>query len=402
MSDTKPKRKQFWWNLLRWGVTLGAVAYVFSQITWKDRLLIPAPDGKGQVAVWGWVRPGPDGNEVLVADDGARHAIPVNLRDDRFVPGFWTLLKGLDRTLLLIAIMVYPVGIFLLAWRWQLLLKTHGLDPGYMEALRLNWIGLFTSFVLPGSNGGDLVKGYCIYRRSPGKRLAAVMTVFLDRVVGLVSLMLIGTVAILLQADAPELRQASMATEWILAAVLVGGLVFFSGRLRKLLRVSEIVERLPFPGKIKEVDDSVFHYRHHIPLLFGNVAISFVIHACTIWCIYLLGQSLGLKVPMIYYFAALPVIFTVGAVAPSIGGLGVVEGMFQYFFTQQGATTSSAVALCIVYRLMVLISTLPGAVFTYREFWAGGLPKMNEDPALDPRAPVAEPSVSVAKAQALC
>jgi uncharacterized membrane protein YbhN (UPF0104 family) len=132
-----------------------------------------------------------------------------------------------------------------------------------------------------------------------------------------------------------------------------------------------------FSSKIKQMDDSVFHYRNHIPLLFCNVAISFIIHVCTVISVYWLGLALDLSVPLIYYFAALPVIFTMGAVVPAIGGLGVLEYLFDQFFSLHGATTSSAVALCILYRLMMLVSALPGALFTYREFSLSGIPTIS-------------------------
>lgn len=364
---------------MRWGVTLAAIAYVVSNITWRDRLLISEDGaGKTQVAVWGWEEEGANGQAFLRAENGKIYPIPLEHRAEVFVPGFWSLMKGINLRLLFLAVAVYPATVLLLAWRWQFLLKTHNLDPGYIEALRLNWIGLFTNLVLPGSSGGDLIKGFCIYRRAPRKRLAAVMTVFLDRVVGLISLMLVGTIAVLLQADVPELHDASFYASCLLLTILVAGLIFFSGRLRRLVRVAEIIERLPFGSKIKQVDDTVFHYRNHIPMLFGNVVISFCIHIITFFCVYWLGLSLDLKIPLIYYFAALPVIFTMGAVVPAPGGLGVLESMFMYFFSLHGATASSAVALCILYRLMTIIAALPGSIFTYREFSATGIPVISD------------------------
>lgn len=380
MSEKPQKKSRLLWNLFRWAMTLAAIGYVLSQITWKDRLLITDPE-RQQIAISGWLA-FENGNEVFDADDGRVFPIAAEERSEKFVPGFWTLLKGINRSLLVIALAVYPISVLLLAWRWQLLLRTHDLDPGYMEALRLNWIGLFTNFVLPGSTGGDLIKGVCIYRRSPGKRVAAVMTVLVDRVVGLISLMIIGTVAALIQADDGDLKGISQTTSWILVAIMGGGAIFFSARLRRLLKIAEIVERLPFKKRIQEVDQSVFHYRHHLWLLGGNVAISFLIHATTIFCIYLIGRSLRLTVPLMFYFEALPVIFTAGAFFPSIGGLGILESLFAHFFMSQGTTASSAVALCILYRLMILVGSLPGAIFTYREFSAHGIPKLTGDDEL--------------------
>lgn len=377
-----PKKRRLWWDILRLAITLGAVAFVINQIQWRDRLRLP-----NDQYVFGWSQLDAAGQRVLVAEDGAAYPIPPEENDPNkaspFLPGFVTLLKGINGWLFAGALLAFPFVILLAARRWQWLLRTHDLDPGFVEALRLTWIGLLTNNVFPGATGGDLVKGWLIYRRTPGKRLAAVMTVLMDRVVGLVSLMLVGAAAIMTQADRPQLVGPMQFVLWVLLAMLLGGIVFFSNRLRKLFRVAEILKRMPskLRPRIQQVDDSVFHYHKHKGALARCVGISLIVHLWTIGCVYLLGRALGLDVSLVNYYIFLPVIFTVGAVAPSIAGLGVLEGLFQQFFSLPGvgATPSSAVALCILYRIMSLLGSLPGALPTYREFSAHGVPPVIGD-----------------------
>ncbi|MFO0945857.1 MAG: hypothetical protein U1D30_07925 [Planctomycetota bacterium] len=105
LSDKPRNKSRLLWNLLRWVVTLAAVGYVLSQITWKDRLLVPGADGK-QIALSGWLTL-EDGKEVFQADDGRGLPILPEDRAEKFVPGFWTLLKGIDRSLLILAFAMY-------------------------------------------------------------------------------------------------------------------------------------------------------------------------------------------------------------------------------------------------------------------------------------------------------
>lgn len=293
----------------------------------------------------------------------------------RFVPGFLTLIKGLNLWLFSGVVLAYPVHYLFVARRWQWLLRTHALDPGFWQALRLTWIGILMNNVFPSSTGGDLVKGWCIFRRAPVKRLPAVMTVLVDRVLGLVSLMLIGTIAIILQTGRPELAGISRTASTVLLAILVSGLVFFSGRLRRLLRVEEIVARLPMSRQIQNLDNSLFHYRQHLGVLGKCVAISMAVHIWTIVAIYYLAIALGVHIKLVDFFIFMPIIWTSGAVAPTIAGLGVIELLFQQFFSMPGvgATPSSAVALCVLYRITVLLSALPGAVPTYQELSGSGV-----------------------------
>jgi uncharacterized protein (TIRG00374 family) len=255
------------------------------------------------------------------------------------------------------------------------LLRTHDLDPGFLETLRLTWIGILMNHVAPSSTGGDIAKGWCIYRRTPGKRIAAVVTVLIDRALGLVSLMLIGAIAMLVERGRPELAGISRFAATVLTAVLVGGFVVFSGRLRRLLRVEQVLARLPMSEHVQRLDASVFHFRNHLMVLSNCVAVSIVIHVWTFISIYYLGDALGVHISLASYFVFLPVILTSGAFVPSIAGLGVLEGLFQHFFSMPGvgATPSSAVALCVLYRILQLIAALPGVVPAYREFSAHGV-----------------------------
>lgn len=387
MKDQGSTTRRFLWNFVRAAVTLGAVAYVVSQITWQDRLALP--DGK---QAWGWTSKSGTGERVLHANDGMTYPVPADSKDlnvaNALMPGFVTLIKGVNVWLLAASMLAFTVIIVGPARRWQLLLRTHDLDPGFLEALRLTWMGQLTNNVFPGSTGGDLFKGWCIYRRSPGKRVAAVMTVLMDRVVGLVSLMLVAAGAVLSQSSRPELAGPAKFVMWILFVVAIGGVVFFSGRIRRLLRVAEIVDRMPFADKIQELDQSMFHYRNHLLALTKCVGLSLLIHFWVITWTWVLGLSLGVNVSLGYYFVFLPVIFTAGSVAPSIAGLGVLEGLFQQFFSMAGvgATPSSAVALCILWRICQLIASLPGAVPTYQEFSTRGIPNLvkNGEPAAAP------------------
>lgn len=359
-------------QFVRLAVTVAAIAYVIGQVQWKDRLV-----EAGQPPRWGWIEYRDQGRPLFHESNGAVIPLPENVETIRadtpgalsVVPGLITLLKGVDPWLMLLAVVGLPLGVFPLTLRWQWLLRTHGLDPGYLETLRLTLIGQFTNNVLPGSTGGDLVKGVCIYRRAQGKRMAAVMTVFIDRVVGLISLMLVGAVSILMQAHRSELEGPAQLVQWVLLVIFVGSALFFSRRIRNLLRIGDLLDKLPFNEHLRRVDDSLFHYRHHLGTVVKTVAISLVVHIYTLSVVYLLGRSLGLDVEYVSYLVFLPVIFTVGAVVPAIAGLGVLEGLFQKFFSLPGigATPSSAVALCVLFRITTLVASLPGALPTYRE-----------------------------------
>ncbi len=102
---------------------------------------------------------------------------------------------------------VLVLGIF----RWKLLLDVQGIKLNFFTLLRLNMIGIFFNLVIPGTVGEDLCKMYYISSHSSGKTTEAVLTVMLDRIIGLFGLFLVVFVAILFSLDflnsiSPQIR----------------------------------------------------------------------------------------------------------------------------------------------------------------------------------------------------
>src|SRR5690606_41348092 len=63
-----------------------------------------------------------------------------------------------DVGLLIAGLLLVGLVTPLQAWRWLMLMRCRGLDPGYLKSLRLNLVGLFFNFCMPGMTGGDLIK----------------------------------------------------------------------------------------------------------------------------------------------------------------------------------------------------------------------------------------------------
>lgn len=356
------------WLLLRIGVTVGALWYVVTQITWHDRLLMDGTSIDGWQHIEG-------GKRQFVTSKGRVIDIPADADDPdaktRFIPGILTIFSKIRWQYFAAAVLLLSTSVALGGVRWQWLLQAHDLDPGLLESVRLTWMGFLSNNVLPGATGGDLVKAVSIARRTPGKRTSAVMTVLLDRVIGLVSLMLMGVIGIIIKImryGTDGIDSTGRIVLLMLAGVVVGGVIFFSRRVRDLFRIAALLDRIPLGARIKKIDDSLFHYRAHKMQLAKCIGIGLLIWVLTITCIICLGESISMNVAPLDYLVSLPVIFTAGAVAPSIAGLGVLEGLFQHFFGLVGASASSAVALCLLYRLTQMASSIPGIWPLYREF----------------------------------
>ncbi len=83
------------------------------------------------------------------------------------------------------------------ATRWMLLLYGVGIRVNYFRVLQLHLIGLFFNSIIPGAVGGDLMKAiYVIRDQEKSNKTPAMLSILLDRIVGLMGLFTLGAVSI--------------------------------------------------------------------------------------------------------------------------------------------------------------------------------------------------------------
>jgi uncharacterized membrane protein YbhN (UPF0104 family) len=159
--------------------------------------------------------------------------------------------------LLLAAWALLGVPFLVTAVRWRNLMRPQGINMPLGKCLQLTFVGQFYSIMLPGITGGDLVK--IVYAaRLTGSKTKSFITIILDRVIGLVALMVIaGTsagVQLALNARNPgdgaggvghadnTLLNVFVMIVGLLAVLATGAAVYFSHRLRRLVGIEWFVE----------------------------------------------------------------------------------------------------------------------------------------------------------------
>jgi uncharacterized protein (TIRG00374 family) len=380
-------RSRWVWQILSVLVTTLCIVYVLQSIHWRDELEIE------QQRRFGSVETVAEGQRIFhESETGEAFLLDgPNAVPGRFTPGMGTLFLNVNLRWLGLGLFSAAIPIVLMGLRWSILLNAEQLAIGPWEAVRLTWLGTFASNFLPGSTGTDLAKIVCVCRRSPQKKIAATMTVFVSRLIGLVSLLIIGAIA-LLGHESAELANSAHGV-WISLLICAMGTYFLlSERWQRWLRLEQIFTRLPGGTKLLHLQECFLHYRNRKGVLARCVAISFSIQFFTVGCVWLLGLALGIDVAGLDYFMLVPVIFVAAAATPAINGLGVREGAFQFLFVAVGVSPDGALALAILHRCVGLLISLPGALPFYREVRAvtsaTSTPEVSQpyDPAAERRA----------------
>jgi uncharacterized protein (TIRG00374 family) len=287
--------------------------------------------------------------------------------------GLWALLTWPNIAL---ALLLIGLNTLLAAWRWIFLLQARGfhIPTGYGISLYL--IGIFFNYALPGAIGGDVVRGYYLVADHPERRMDSILSIVIDRVLGLYSYFVLTLVAVVWDLEFvlnhKQIRWVALLALLIFLAMTVFFLVVFSVRLSRLFGVGF------FARHIAAVDKLVVALRR-----FGERRRTIVYSVL----VSLLAQLVSLA--FFYGFAvvsgetavtwravlfAVPMGFLITAVPISPAGIGVGQVAFLYLFqTYMQKQTEFGANAITAFQLTQACWGLVGAWFYLRRRKPAGL-----------------------------
>lgn len=294
-------------------------------------------------------------------------------------PGFLAYWHHLDPWLFVVGAMCYFLTVLISGARWWWLLAVNGTGVSLLETLRFTWVGVFFNTVVPGATGGDLIKALYIMKRCPGHRVPVLVSVVVDRVLGLASLALLGAVVVLFALD--EFADLALLIWGVIAGVLLLFMLGFSRRLRRVVRLKWLLDRLPhkLAHLLKLVDQAVFFYRTHVGVIVASLLAGVGNHVLSVFSVVFLGDAIGVELPWKQYFVLIPIINIVSALPIGPNGWGVGEALYKYLFSHYGAASltgvvdpaaamgTRGVALSVLYRLHLTCWSLLGGLFVLFE-----------------------------------
>lgn len=346
--------------LLRIAVSGGLIGYVLSIIPFRD--VVPVV---GQEPVRGIVEDQTP-EALIVRANGVTQAISIDrievrpgkpLYDEGFLSIIRRLRVGVYLPTLLLLVAVVAIDVV----RWQVLLRVQGVDLAYGPAFALTYGGVFCNSFMLGSTGGDVIKAVLVARRTT-RKARAVLTVFLDRLVGLVALVIVAGAVLPFEIDRPEVQRLAFGVYGFLVAFVAGCLVYFHPRFRSSGLYRWLMARLRLKV-LRELDAAFYAYRRAPKTIVIALVISLAAQVLGIMAIVGFGKSLGItQVSVADYFVLFPIAAIISAVPISISGWGVGEAAFVALFGAVGVSPVACVTLSILYRLSTMLVGLPGGL----------------------------------------
>ena len=279
------------------------------------------------------------------------------------------LLRSVNISLFIFAFVMFLFSIVFMAWRLKIILAGDRVLFSIKETFGLTLIGYFFTNFMPTTVGGDIVKGYFLSRKNK-KRLSAYTSVFMDRTIGMFSVVLIANIALLMMRG--EIEHGFII--WVILSLLVFCVIFaLSLFQQKLLQriahgtgASRILQAIKLESPVKRAYQTLKGHANNKGLILKTLALSLSAQLICFYAVYLLSQSLSAYIPFAKITLLMPIIIVLCILPVSMNGLGLREWSFVFFFSPY-VGEPAALSLALLYLAMFLFTSLMGGIIYL--FW---------------------------------
>jgi glycosyltransferase 2 family protein len=256
---------------------------------------------------------------------------------------------------LLLAWVLFLLGIGVRAVRWQVLLDALGVRRPLRELTAWYFVGSFFNVILPTGFGGDAVR--VVELAQDTSRPGAVLnSVLVDRYMGIMVLLAMGLAA----APAGHTKPGVLA---LTGGLFAGGLLvawllrrpWWAAWGRQTGAWGRLVRALRLPA----LADAVAPYDARATLRSLTVSLAFNLLQIA-WNV-AIAWGLGLRLPLTTFLVFVP-LTAVALLLPAFGGLGVRELSYVGLFGSVGVPQGTALALSLSVYAITVASGLVGGV----------------------------------------
>jgi len=274
-------------------------------------------------------------------------------------------LKSLDKSVLLFLMAACWLGQLLCSQRWRLLAASLGLRGTYRSFVQMYFVGMFFNIGLPSLVGGDFIKAYVLSRKTGTPIQAWFASVLQDRVAGLISMLLYGTLAVIICPMTWRGIPLWLAYLMIWLLVISSLLLVWIG--------DKIFEGVLVPGK-KSFRQKFYRFvaDFHRELSSMRISVggaaqviiySMLNSALVLWVYQMITVAVGYKVGLLPFSALFPLIVLVTMLPVSIGGLGVREWAYVEALSLVGVPGNSALLISLTTSAFMIVMNVVGAIF---------------------------------------
>ena len=286
------------------------------------------------------------------------------------VAQLWATARLASVPWLLVAILVYGASVFIAVWRWNLLFNAQHVAISFSRLLGSFLVALYFNNFLPSNVGGDVIRISDTAPHASSKTLAATV-VLMDRILGLLALVFVaamGSSAIGRRHETPS----PIPPIWLWAGFLAGGgatmlAVFAPAVLGFFLRPLKVFHAEWVGDRITTLTNALAKFGAAPGALIAAFAAAIVVQGALVAFYFAVAYALHLDIAFWDLAVVIPMSFVVQLLPVSVGGFGVRESFFSYYFHRIGQPIEHAILLSLVAQALLMTVSLSGlAVYIWR------------------------------------
>jgi len=275
-------------------------------------------------------------------------------------PGLiWAELSQLTGKAVCATLALFIISILVATPRLKMLIKTASdtKNPTSGLLIRFNLIGFFFNTCLPGGVGGDVVKGWLLYKTGiTGEQAIAAVT--LDRVFGffILTVFITAGAPIFINISTNKYLNVLIAVMAMLPFLTVLSYILGRWSLNHLKKIRR-GKYGSFVRQILNITDRIIcNYKILIVILLTSLVNQMIL----IYIFYLIGSDLGVPLTLKQYFCAVPAALLISMIPISLGGWGLREASFAGIIAVWGTSLEQAVLISLLYGFLQIIAALLG------------------------------------------
>jgi hypothetical protein len=284
-------------------------------------------------------------------------------------PQLWENLTQISPVVFIQSVLLVGVILALGVIRWRMVLRVHGLALPFGRAAEISLVAHFFNSFFLGSTGGDLMKAYYAARETHHKKTEAVITVFVDRLVGLWAMLLFAGIMMLpnwnlLTSDRMLRLPILIVLCMLLACTGLVLLAFYGGVSRRWSGARDWLRRLPRGEWLEQLLEACREFGRERFFISRALVVSMVLNAVTVLQFMILASGLGLRIPPLNLFVIVPVIICIASLPITPSGLGVRENLFVLMLaaTPIGVHATPALSLSLLAYAGTLVWSVVGGI----------------------------------------
>ncbi len=266
-----------------------------------------------------------------------------------------------------LAMGIASVRIYLTAIRWQIL-SPDAAGLTQWQCFRLIMGSGALNLFLPGTIGADVARSVLAMNEAKSERGSTFLSVIVDRVIGLQSIIFLGLIACLMSPHLDE--------HWFYITVfsVLALSLFIVLQLIRTPRLQQFMNSIfSTMGKLGRV---ITNYLNHIfdamqgyKLSLQRIIVAFMlcipIHILWFLLVYLISHALRIEITFFTISMVTTLVWLITILPVTLAGLGVRELGFIFLLSMQGVGEEQAVALALYQSAIIIIMAIIGLPFLW-------------------------------------